>query len=36
MFIHTPATVSWIAAAMLDLPERGVPFRITIWPGVAI
>src|SRR4051812_31554218 len=34
-FIHTPEKVVWIAAAMLDFPERGVPFRTTIRPGAA-
>lgn len=32
-FTHTPSNVSWMAAAVLDLPERGAPLRITIWPG---
>jgi hypothetical protein len=26
--------VFWITVAMLDFPERGGPFKITIWPGV--
>src|SRR5919109_1687101 len=33
-FIHTPSNVFWITVAMLDFPERGGPFKITIWPGV--
>jgi hypothetical protein len=32
-FIHTPSNVSRITATMLDLPDRGVPFRIMICPG---
>src|SRR5215204_5690967 len=32
-FIHTPGKAVWIAAAMLDFPDRGVPFSTTIRPG---
>src|SRR3989442_11545890 len=32
-FIHGPGKVSWITVTMLDLPDRGAPFRMTIWPG---
>jgi hypothetical protein len=33
MFIQTPSKVFWIAALMLDFPDRGGPFRMMIWPG---
>jgi hypothetical protein len=29
-FIHAPPYVFWITAAIVDLPDRGAPFRITI------
>src|SRR5947209_4756700 len=32
-FIHTPSKEFWIAAAMLDFPDRGGPFKMTSWPG---
>src|SRR6266699_7349443 len=27
-FIHTPSNVFWITVAMLDFPDRGVPFKM--------
>jgi hypothetical protein len=33
-FIHGPSKASWMAAAMLDFPERGAPFSTTTHPGV--
>src|ERR1700680_2589999 len=32
-FIHTPSRVFWMAALILDFPDRGGPFRMMIWPG---
>ena len=35
-FIQTPGKLSWMAATMLDFPDRGAPFRMTIRPGSVI
>ena len=31
-FIHTPGKLSWMAATMLDFPERGVSLASVIRP----
>src|SRR3954447_21357874 len=36
IFIHGSAEDACIARAMLVLPDRGAPLRITIWPGAVI
>jgi hypothetical protein len=32
-FTHKPDKLACAAEAIVDFPERGAPFRITIWPG---